>query len=253
MSHDEFRRTRNIMRIGFFSTIDNPLLAYTLTLAKAHDLDVVVVLDSLVWPEKSHRIWRERTGGAVWSVDGVECSLYSPAVSSIPFHFVASHNGPEAMKLIRELDLHCLYNAGIPRRLSSALLACVPGGVVNVHPGILPHYRGCSAVEWALYNNDPVGNTAHFMNENYDLGPIITSQAYEFEDNSYTSIRTKVYREGCNLAMNVLQDIASQKITPGNATPQNPQEGRYWDPIPDELMARMLEKLSAREYKYLRA
>ena len=74
----------------------------------------------------------------------------------------------------------CFLNAGTQRKLSKDFLAIASNGIINIHPGILPDYRGCSCVEWALLNNDMIGNTAHFMDLNYDTGPIIEIEKYTF-------------------------------------------------------------------------
>ncbi len=144
----------------------------------------------------------------------------------------------DTVSLCQSLGIGCLINAGTPRKISNRILAAMPHGVVNVHPGILPEYRGCSAVEWAIYNDSQVGNTAHFMGEGYDTGPIIRTEAYEFaRDADYQSIRIHVYRAGCDLAGRALSLIQDTGITPRDATMQDETKASYWDPIPAEKMA----------------
>ncbi len=47
-------------------------------------------------------------------------------------------------------------------------------GVLNVHPSVLPKYRGPSPVLWAIRNGDPsIGVTVHRMDERIDAGPIL--------------------------------------------------------------------------------
>lgn len=46
--------------------------------------------------------------------------------------------------------------------------------IVNFHPAILPQFRGVKAIDQALAENvNVLGNTAHFIDENVDTGPII--------------------------------------------------------------------------------
>ena len=131
------------------------------------------------------------------------------------------------------------------------LLQIIKKGVVNIHPGILPHYRGCSCVEWAILNDDPVGNTAHFMDSDYDTGPIITSESYSFPSHSkYTEIRNTIYIKGCQLAAKVLKDIENNKISLKSCTFQNPNEGKYWDPIPHNLEINAINKANLGKYKF---
>ena len=126
-------------------------------------------------------------------------------------------------------------------------------GCINVHPGLLPFYRGCSAVEWALFNDDKIGNTAHFMTEGYDEGNIIASEWYEFpKDTDYQSIRTRVYRDGVVLAARVLREVIDKKMLPTDGIPQDPHSAKYWNPIPDEKFKLALKKVSDQKYKYQR-
>lgn len=52
---------------------------------------------------------------------------------------------------------------------------------MNCHPGLLPKFRECTCVEWAVYLDEEVGNTVHFMNEKIDEGPIIVQEALHFK------------------------------------------------------------------------
>jgi methionyl-tRNA formyltransferase len=167
-----------------------------------------VICDSKISSEKDIRIWKERTGGVFEKTSSKNINLYNLGESVIPFFFVDSHNSLQTIDIIKSMDIDCLFNAGTPRRLSNNIINSVEHGVVNVHPGILPEYRGCTCVEWAIYNDEKIGNTAHFMDEGYDTGPIITSEWYEFSKNDdYQAIRVKVYQEGLLLAGRVLSEI----------------------------------------------
>lgn len=63
---------------------------------------------------------------------------------------------------------------GFPWKLSSAVLRIPRLGVLNVHPSLLPKYRGPIPIHWAIRNGDPdFGVTVYRMDENLDTGPII--------------------------------------------------------------------------------
>jgi methionyl-tRNA formyltransferase len=59
-----------------------------------------------------------------------------------------------------------------PRKLSAALLARYRV-IYNLHPGYLPWCRGLWSVNWALWENAPVGATLHEMTTELDAGPIV--------------------------------------------------------------------------------
>ena len=89
------------------------------------------------------------------------------------------------------------------------------------------------------------------MDSGYDTGPIISSEWYEFPfDADCQSIRKKVYREVCILAVKVLASIQNSDLKPSDATSQDIERGKYWYPIPDKNMDAMLQELQLSSYKY---
>jgi methionyl-tRNA formyltransferase len=241
-------------KIALLSTIDNPLLSFFISSILNQDLeDIMVICDSKEISNKDRTIMHRRTNGAFSKINSLKNSIYEINNIKVPFYFVNNHNDDDTLDLIYDLSIDVLLNAGTPRKLSTLILKSVKFGVVNIHPGILPRYRGCSAVEWAIYNDEKVGNTAHFMTEGYDEGPIIKSEWYEFPINTdYKSIRIKVYRNGCILAGKVLRLIMDKKIKPNDAKPQDDKNANYWDPIPDDKFKRVQEIIDNGEYYYQR-
>ena len=45
--------------------------------------------------------------------------------------------------------------------------------IVNAHPGIIPTTRGLDSFKWAIFNDDPIGNTLHLIDEEVDQGQIL--------------------------------------------------------------------------------
>jgi len=243
---------KSSFKFGFLSTISAPLLPLTIESALSNDCNnIIVICDSKISSEKDMKIWKERTGGVFESTSSKSINIYKFRESMIPFFFVDSHNSGQTENIIKSMGIDCLFNAGTPRKLSNSILNSVEYGVVNIHPGILPEYRGCTCVEWAIYNDEKIGNTAHFMDEGYDTGPIITSEWYEFtKDSDYQAIRVKVYQEGCLLAGRVLSEIKKNKIRPSDGLKQNPSQGKSWSPIPDDKMSIVLHKVQNSKFKY---
>ena len=48
-------------------------------------------------------------------------------------------------------------------------------GIVNLHGGLSPEYRGADCTFWALYNGEPekIGCTIHFVDQGIDTGNLI--------------------------------------------------------------------------------
>jgi phosphoribosylglycinamide formyltransferase-1 len=70
-------------------------------------------------------------------------------------------------------DVRLVVGAGYMRVLSPVFLDYFPA-VLNVHPALLPEFRGLRAVERALEAGiDETGVTVHFMVEEVDAGPVV--------------------------------------------------------------------------------
>ena len=52
----------------------------------------------------------------------------------------------------------------------------------NIHPSILPYYKGCSSVTWSMINNEKfIGYTYHLINKKIDSGDILYQKKIELE------------------------------------------------------------------------
>ncbi|MFN7000720.1 MAG: formyltransferase family protein [Elioraea tepidiphila] len=72
-----------------------------------------------------------------------------------------------------------LLSAGFGRRIRPEVLARLPGRAVNLHPALLPAYRG-PAPSLAMLRDDAYasagGATLHLMDEGFDTGPLIAQR-----------------------------------------------------------------------------
>ncbi len=78
---------------------------------------------------------------------------------------------------LRGYDLDLLVCYGFSWRLPQSVL-CIPRyGVINIHPSMLPKYRGPAPVLWAIRNGDThLGVSVHRMDEEFDTGPVLAQQ-----------------------------------------------------------------------------
>ena len=78
----------------------------------------------------------------------------------------------------KSIDL--LVLAGFMEVLGDAFIRRFRGRVINVHPSLLPAFRGVRAIEQALeYGVRVTGVTVHFVEEDVDTGPVILQEALE--------------------------------------------------------------------------
>lgn len=82
--------------------------------------------------------------------------------------------GRQIAPLLSGLDLDLVLVCGFPLRLPPETLALPRLGCVNVHPSLLPRYRGFDPIGWQLLEGEThMGMTFHRMEPTFDSGPVL--------------------------------------------------------------------------------
>jgi methionyl-tRNA formyltransferase len=100
-----------------------------------------------------------------------------------PVHRCWDLNDANVVKHLREnsVDMVVFTGGGLIRE---EVLAHAGRGVLSVHPGVLPLFRGWDVMEWAILKNCPdwVGCTVHFMERGVDTGPYLVRYRIDYSD-----------------------------------------------------------------------
>ncbi len=93
------------------------------------------------------------------------------------------------------VELVCL--AGYMRLLSPEFVAAWRGRILNVHPALLPAFRGLHAQRQALdYGVKVSGATIHFVDEGVDTGPIVVQAAVPvLDDDTEATLAARILAE----------------------------------------------------------
>lgn len=112
----------------------------------------------------------------------------------------------------RGVELVCL--AGYMRLLSSNFVRAFPNKIVNIHPSLLPSFKGLDAQKQAFeYGVKITGCTVHFVDEDLDHGAIILQKAIEFADtDTAESLSAKILEHEHALYVEAIKRIAEGKI-----------------------------------------
>mmetsp|Transcript_16622 Transcript_16622/g.38169 ORF Transcript_16622/g.38169 Transcript_16622/m.38169 type:complete len:411 (+) Transcript_16622:80-1312(+) len=125
-----------------------------------------------------------------------------------------------------DLFITAAYGQYLPKRF----LATPSLGTVNIHPSLLPRWRGASPVQRSLEAGDnPVGVTVLYTVSKMDAGPIIAQKEETIEDeNSEDATATNVlpwlFEKGTDLLIENMPDILSGEITFDTAQPQDEEQ-----------------------------
>ncbi len=92
----------------------------------------------------------------------------------IPHCHIKSKNEDDIIHLFRAWRVDLIILAGWMRIISPKMIQAFPKKIINVHPSLLPKYKGLNAIEQALNSGDNVtGCTVHYVTEELDSGEII--------------------------------------------------------------------------------
>lgn len=86
-------------------------------------------------------------------------------------------NSPETIQIIRDFSPRIIVTASYGAMLKREIRSLPPLGAVNIHPSLLPLYRGASPIRSALLDGmDSTGVTLFKMTARMDAGPILLQQ-----------------------------------------------------------------------------
>ncbi|WP_350455187.1 phosphoribosylglycinamide formyltransferase [Slackia heliotrinireducens] len=107
--------------------------------------------------------------------------------------------------------------AGYMRMVTEPILAAFPDRVINLHPALLPSFKGAHAIQDAFDAGVKVtGVTVHFANAEYDKGPIIAQRPVVVdEDDTLDSLEAKIHAVEHVLYPETLQLVAEGRVKVG--------------------------------------
>jgi methionyl-tRNA formyltransferase len=117
------------------------------------------------------------------------------------------------------LSLH--YRNLIPKQI----LELAGLGAVNLHPSLLPNYRGTNSVSWVIINGETeTGFTFHRMDEKFDTGPILLQERIPIrpDDTAFSLFHRQIVR-----AMARLETVIDQ-VVKGDCGQVQPEGGSYF-------------------------
>lgn len=122
-----------------------------------------------------------------------------------------------------------------PRLIPRALRAIPAHGGINIHPSLLPRWRGPDPLFWTLRQGDGVaGVTVHALTGRYDAGPIYAQRYVPYADGTTEAeLDVLLARTGSELALRVISQLCQGRA---QAVAQADQNASYapW-PEPDDF------------------
>lgn len=122
----------------------------------------------------------------------------------------------EIVPRIESIQPDVIFSVYYRKILPASLLEIPRLYCVNIHPSLLPRYRGPTPTAWALLNGETsFGITIHVMDEHIDTGPILAQREHSIDaDETGFELHTRAMELGARLLQDSLQGILDAEIEP---------------------------------------
>jgi len=129
----------------------------------------------------------------------------------------------ESVAVLRDLAPDAIVVAAYAQKIPPEILDLPPLGCVNVHPSLLPKYRGGAPMRWTLFNGEAeTGITTILMGEGWDDGDMIVRETTPIgEDETYGELSARLAGLGAEVLRKTLEQVERGEAVP---TPQDEAE-----------------------------
>lgn len=120
----------------------------------------------------------------------------------------------DAAESVQELAPDLIVVAAYGQYIPSQILRVPPRGCINIHPSLLPKYRGAAPIQWAVANGDTeTGVTIVDVTPRMDAGPILLQERHPIhpEDTAVT-LELRLSHAGAELLLQAIQQIEAGSV-----------------------------------------
>ena len=124
--------------------------------------------------------------------------------AGIPIHYVAK--GRELLPIIEQYHPQLGVLAAFGKLVPEDAINAIPGGIINIHPSLLPKYRGTTPIESPLLNGDnKTGVSVMRLVKEMDAGPLLAQGEVEITpETTKQSLYEALSQKGVELLLRVL-------------------------------------------------
>jgi methionyl-tRNA formyltransferase len=128
-----------------------------------------------------------------------------------PHSTISDLNQPATIEFLRSLNVDVLLVCVCKNILRQGVLSLPKMKFINVHPSLLPQYRGPTPTFWMLYHGErETGVTFHLMTPSIDDGEILAQLSMPLDrSKSVDQIEATVFELAATVLDDVLQDLQS--------------------------------------------
>jgi phosphoribosylglycinamide formyltransferase-1 len=159
----------------------------------------------------------------------------------VPFRYVAPGKfrtklepeiEQEIVQILRDAGVELVVLAGFMRVLKQVMLGAFAGRIINIHPSLLPKFRGLAAWTQALNAHEQVtGCTVHYVDAGVDTGRILGQRTVPImPDDTAERLHARIQAAEHELLPSVIAEISRNRVdrlptVPGEASSFSPGTG----------------------------
>ena len=119
----------------------------------------------------------------------------------------------QIVQILRDRDVDLVVLAGFMRVLKEVLLNAFPGQIINIHPSLLPKFRGLNAWTQALNAREKItGCTVHYVDAGVDTGAILGQRTVPIlPDDTPERLHARIQTAEHELLPSVIAGIARKR------------------------------------------
>ncbi len=123
-------------------------------------------------------------------------------------------NSDEEFKIFKELSPDIVIVVAYGQIIPKKFLNIARFGFINIHPSLLPKWRGAAPIQRAIMNRDKkIGVSIMKIEEKLDSGPILASREFNLDINeNHGEVEKKLSLEGADLLINCLSSIENGSL-----------------------------------------
>ena len=172
-------------------------------------------------------------------------------VNGIEFARYLNINSEEVVNKVLDTHPDLCVVSNMLKIIKEPLLSIPKMGFINVHPSLLPYYRGATPEHWPIINGEKkTGITVHYIDEGTDTGDIIIQKTIPIGENMYVG---ELLNEWGKVLKTIVVEAIECIVENKGTIKQSKEEGSYYGKIKDENRTIVIEEGVQKAYNLIRA
>lgn len=138
--------------------------------------------------------------------------LQSKILKNRNFYYFDSLNSNMLIKHLKQKKYLLGIQGGGLGIIKKSIIKNFNIGILNMHPGKLPNYRGSSAPELQVIDRKKIYGSFHLINEKIDSGKLIYSKKLKIDYSSYEIMRSQIYPSMTRNLPNLIKKVLKNKL-----------------------------------------